>query len=66
MIYLIYKLTTSKQDKVRRDSQIENAGKKKKGRVWSSQSDVDGADECAMLIKVLPHGECINKKYGLT
>ena len=67
MIYLINKLTTAEQDKVRRERQIEIAGKRKKtGRVWSCQPDADGADECDMLIKILTHGDCINKEYGLT
>ena len=44
-----------KQDKVRQESQIVNA--QKKGRARSCQPEAEGAeDECAMLVKVIPHG----------
>lgn len=40
------------QNKIRWESQIENAGKK--GGFWSCQPDIDEAgDKCAMFIKVL-------------
>ena len=40
----------------RQESQTEKDGKKE-GRVWSPQPHAEGAeDECAMLIKALPHG----------
>ena len=45
----------AEQDKVRQESQIENA-RKEKGRVRSLQPDIEGTgDECAMLIMVPPY-----------